>query len=122
MTRTTTILTLIFAAFALPGSLWSAELRSPDGDIAFTVDVDGKGTPRYSVTYRGETVIEDSRLGMRFEEQHGFDSGLRISATREDESDTAWEQPWGERRSVVDRHHELLVGFESRERPKQRFD
>ena len=122
MTRTTTILTLFFAAFALPGSLWSAELRSPDGEIAFTVGVDGKGTPRYSVTYRGEKVIEDSRLGMRFEEQHGFDSGLRISATREDESDTAWEQPWGERKSIVDRHKELLVVFESRERPTRRFD
>ena len=122
MTRTTTILALFLAGFALPGLLWSAELRSPDGEIAFAVDVDGKGTPRYSVTYRGEKVIEDSRLGMRFEEQHAFDSGLRISATREGENDTAWEQPWGERKSIVDRHNELLVGFESRERPTRRFD
>ncbi|MEX2124061.1 MAG: glycoside hydrolase family 97 protein [Woeseia sp.] len=121
MHRHTTLLFLFFAAFALPGSLWSAELRSPDGEIVFSIDVDGKGSPRYSVSYRDEMVIEDSRLGMRFQAQHGFDAGFHVATTREDSSDGTWEQPWGERKTVVDRHNELLVEFESIERPVRRF-
>jgi alpha-glucosidase len=112
---------LFLTAFASSAHSWSAELLSPDGNIAFSVNVHGNGSPHYSVMYRDEIVIADSRLGMRFQLQHGFDSGFRIAGTREESRDTEWEQPWGERRIVVDRHNELLVEFEASHPPARRF-
>ena len=113
---------LLFTAFALPGSLWSAELHSPDGNIVFSIDVAADGAPHYWLMYGEEPVILASRLGMRFQAQHGFDSGFRIAAIHDGSRDADWEQPWGERRTVVDRHNELLVEFESIERPSRRFN
>lgn len=122
MTRNAMIRFLLLPVVALPGALWSAEVRSPDGRIAVSIGVDGEGAPRYSVSYRDETVIHESRLGLRFQSQHGFDDGFRVSAANDDSSDTVWEQPWGERRLVTDRHNELLVEFASAEPPLRRFN
>lgn len=111
------------AALAVLASVaWSAEVRSPDGRIVFSIDVDDKGAPRYRIVYRNESVVRDSLLGMRFREQHAFDAGFRIAATRADSSNRSWEQPWGERRMVADRHNELLVEFATTERPLRRLN
>jgi alpha-glucosidase len=112
---------LLLVLLALPALLWSAEVRSPDGSIRFSIEVDDQGAPFYQVDYRDETVAQRSRLGMRFQEQQAFDAGFRIVATHDDSNDTSWEQPWGERRTVIDRHNELLVEFASMDRPLRRF-
>ncbi len=118
----TTVLVLALSTCTLPGALWAAEVRSPDGQITVSIDVDGKGTPRYSVNYRDEAVIHESRLGLRFQSQHGFDAGFRIAATDAASNDSVWEQPWGERRQVTDRHNELLVEFASVDEPARLFN
>ena len=120
-TSGSTYCTLILVILALPGIVPAAEVRSPDGQIVFSIDVDKSGAPHYRVDYRNESVVSDSRLGMRFETQRGFDAGFRIVDTAGNGNDTTWEQPWGERRIVVDRHNELLVEFVSGERPQRRF-
>ncbi len=99
----------------------AVEVRSPDTRIVVTVDVDDGGAPRYRVDYRGENVIRDSKLGLHFASQHGFDSGFEIVEVLENAVDQRWEQPWGQRRLVTDRHNELLVRFESTGKPARRF-
>lgn len=42
----------------------AADLTSPSGAFALTVDVDGAGTPVYSLTYKGKPVVTDSHLGL----------------------------------------------------------
>ena len=105
----------------LPTWCWPAELRSPDGRIVFTIDVDDKGAPWYRVDYREEAIVNTSRLGLRFRALHGFDDGFEIASATEDSNDTRWEQPWGERRTVRDRHNELLVVFRSTTEQERRF-
>ncbi|MBB5519707.1 glycoside hydrolase family 97 protein [Amphiplicatus metriothermophilus] len=110
------------AAFAGFGaaSAEEARLSSPDGEIVVTVTDEG-GLARYAVEFRGETLIAPSRLGLLFKDQHGFDDGLAIASVKRAAKDEIWEQPWGERRFVRDRHNELLVEFVSREGPARRF-
>ncbi|MDH3646757.1 MAG: glycoside hydrolase family 97 protein [Gammaproteobacteria bacterium] len=104
-----------------PGDVIGAEVRSPDGQIAFSIDIGASGTPRYHVHYRGEEIIRESKLGMHFASQHGFEYDFTITRTRTGTTDNTWEQPWGERRFVRDHHNELLVEFAANERPKRRF-
>ena len=98
-----------------------AEVRSPDGRTVLTVEVDPKGTPRYTVERDGAEMMPPAVLGFRFRDQPAFDAGFRIAGTTASSRDETWEQPWGERRRVRDRHHELVVRFESQS-PARRFD
>lgn len=88
-----------------------ARVSSPDGQIRFSLAIDRFGTPRYSVKLADETIIFDSRLGLRFEKQAAFDLGLQLIGNSTSRSDETWEQPWGERRLVRDFHNELLLEF-----------
>lgn len=104
-------------AFALGISLAggpavAAELEagSPDGRIRVVVS-DAQGVPRYSVRYRGETVVEPSRLGMVFKQGQPFAGGFEIADSERASVDSRWQQPWGERRKMRDHHRELSVDF-----------
>ncbi|WP_409431967.1 glycoside hydrolase family 97 protein [Litorimonas sp. RW-G-Af-16] len=94
-----------------PREVQTVRLSSPDGKNSYVLSDEG-GKLTYSVSREGMTVLGDSRLGLRFLEQHGLDTDLRILSVEENTVDTSWEQPWGERRIVRDAHKELLVHAE----------
>lgn len=111
------LLTMLSAAAAQ-----GAVVRSPDGRIGVTVDVGERGVPQYSVTYRGVEIMPAGALGLRFRTQPSFDRGFRVAGSSGSSHDSTWEQPWGERRLMRDRHNELVVQFASAEGPTRRFD
>ncbi|HEX9208001.1 MAG TPA: glycoside hydrolase family 97 protein [Steroidobacteraceae bacterium] len=111
------LLTMLSAAAAQ-----GAVVRSPDGRIEVTVDVGERGVPQYSVSYQGVGIMPPGALGLRFRAQPAFDRGFRVAGSSSSGHDSAWEQPWGERRRVRDRHNELVVQFASAEGPPRRFD
>ena len=86
----------------------SLQLQSPNEAIIVSIDDEG-GRLRYTVSYKGEDVIRPSLLGMRFEKQLGFEEQMAIISSQKESRDSTWEQPWGERRYIEDRHNELLV-------------
>lgn len=57
------LLPLLLMAGAAQAETWN--LASPDGQVAVTVDKTDNGLPKYSVSYRGKTVIAPSELGLR---------------------------------------------------------
>ena len=107
--------TALFATLVLIGASVGAEeadvrrLASPNGEIEVGVgSLDGR--LGYSVSYRGERVIGPSVLGLLFERHPGFDEDMMLLEGEQRRSfDDTWEQPWGERRMVRDRHEELMV-------------
>lgn len=115
----------IFGAWAtllLPLLASPIEVTSPDGRIVFDIDTGEGGVPSYTVLYGGESIVGESRLGLRFESRPGLDTGLRISGTSRNNRDTTWEQPWGERRTIRDHYNELLVRFASVDGPERRLN
>lgn len=95
-------------------------VASPDGNIAFSISNNDKNWLVYSVTFRDEAVVSESRLGLRFRTQEGLDSDLKFLGASRQSSDQTWEQPWGERRQVRDHYNELLVQLTGA--AKQRLD
>jgi len=98
-------------ALMLPAAVFAVQVNSPDTRIVVIVDTDDQGAPHYSIRYRGKVIIGESRLGMRFANHHGFDSGLRITRSEHSSQNNVWQQPWGERRRVRDHCNELFVQF-----------
>jgi alpha-glucosidase len=86
------------------------------------VEAGERGVPQYSVSYRGVEVMRPGALGLRFRSQPAFDRDFRVAGSSTANHDSTWEQPWGERRFVRDRHNELVVRFESASGPARRFD
>lgn len=93
---------------------------SPSGEVVVAVSDEG-GRASYSIAYRDTEIIAPSRLGLLFKDRHGFDDALRIAGSARASADESWEQPWGERRIVRDRHEELAVTFEATEGPSRRM-
>lgn len=89
----------------------SVSISSPDGANTITVR-EQSGQLLYNMSRAGDPVIGDSRLGLRFLKMAGLDANLRILKTATSSSDTTWEQPWGERKTVRDNHNELLISAE----------
>jgi alpha-glucosidase len=97
-----------------------ATVSSPDGRIVFSITTDEKSWLVYSIASGDEQVISESRLGLRFREQAGFDSGFEIKSSSLNTLNENWEQPWGERRFVRNHYNELLVQLT--DETNRRFD
>lgn len=112
-------LSWIVMLWLLPVSAFALQVNSPDTRISVTIDTDDEGVPRYSVRYRGDVVIDDSRLGMRFAKHRGLESGLRITTSERDRDDSVWRQPWGERRRIHDHYNEMFILFSANSPERQ---
>lgn len=83
---------------------------SPDKTIEVVVG-DDSGVPKYAIELNGKTVITPSKLGLTFANRQGFRQALNIDKIERSKVDQTWEQPWGERKFVNDKHNEMLVSF-----------
>ncbi len=101
---------LLVALLASSAFAKEATLKSPDQKIKITIS-DQSSSPHYSISFNGKPVIEQSRLGFRFKSQAPFDDGFVISGVTRSQTDNQWQQPWGERQTVVDKHNEIAVTF-----------
>jgi alpha-glucosidase len=92
----------------------AAVARSPDGRVEVAVAVDGDGRPYYSVSRGGKPVIRPSRLGFMFVDAPKIERNLAIERSSTSRSDTSWDQPWGEWKTIRDNHVELRVRFKEK--------
>ena len=88
---------------------------SPNGSIVLTVSTDNDQRPTWSLTRKGKLLIAPSKLGFLLTDGIALQRGFAIESAERASADTRWEQPWGERRFVRDRHNELLVRFRQNE-------
>ena len=86
-----------------------ATLDSPGGTLTVTVTLDADGRPGYAIARNGAPVIAESRLGFILSDSPKLDRGFRLDGVERKSHDQTWEQPWGERRFVRDRHQEMRV-------------
>jgi alpha-glucosidase len=85
------------------------EVSSPSGALVLTLDVNGEGRPEWSLARGRQVVIAPSRLGFILGDAPKLERNFEIVGAERRSVDTRWEQPWGERRFVTDRHNELAV-------------
>ena len=102
------VLYTILLAGALSAS--AAEIKSPSGEFLLKVDTDTAGVPVYSLSYKGKTIVRESRLGLTADEI-GFDKGFSITGTETSSVDQTWNPVWGEYAEIRDRYNELAVNL-----------
>jgi alpha-glucosidase len=81
--------------------------QSPGHVIKVCVSVhDGRAT--FEVSRLNQPVLGQSNLGLEFRGEHEARYSAIASVNRSS-SDTSWEQPWGEQRTIRDRHTEMTI-------------
>ncbi|MEC3908669.1 glycoside hydrolase family 97 protein [Tamlana sp. 2201CG12-4] len=67
------------------------------------------GIPYYAVNHKGNSIIKWSRLGIEFKQYPSLGSNLKVIENKKSESNTTWEQPWGEERFIKNNYTELVI-------------
>jgi len=107
------LLALAALLFAFPATA-QVTASSPDGKIVVSVTVDNDGRPYYAVSRAGKPIVRPSRLGFLFTDAPKMERNFAIVSSATSKSDTNWDQPWGEWKTIRDNHVELRVRFQEK--------
>lgn len=98
------LLLLPAAAAMLAACNPSTTLTSPDGRNTVAFDA---ATMTYTVLRDGDTILRPSALGIETREAQFAD--FEVARVRRASADETWTQPWGENKTMRDRHNEMAV-------------
>ncbi|MEN6337647.1 MAG: glycoside hydrolase family 97 protein [Phycisphaerales bacterium] len=84
-------------------------VKSPDGSIEMTIR--GNGPVTYSVSVDGKAALAESGMGLRFKDGATLGADARLVNVERNQVDATWENKFGKRRVVRDRHNELHAFF-----------
>ncbi len=102
------------------GSVSAVEVRSPNGLMSVSFEVkDFEGAPAcpvYSVRYKGQIVVSESRLGLELE---GGRLGAGVTATilSTGSHDTTWKPVYGERSMIRDCYNQVEIQLREMQAP-----
>lgn len=110
-----TILPALALLLALTAN--SQTVTSPNGQVAVTFSLDA-GRPTYEMTYKQQTVLRPSHLGLELaKDKHaskGMDEtdlmdGFEVKDTQTSTFDETWKPVWGETSTIRNHYNELAV-------------
>lgn len=102
-----------------PAKVEPLNVKSPDGTIEATINVDGPLS--YSVTVDGRTVIDNARLGLKLRKGTTFGSDVELASSSRRKEDSTWENPIGKRRVVHNQYRELTMLLRERSANERTF-
>ncbi len=92
----------------LPLLAMAQTVKSPNGNIAVRVFVkDGKLT--YTMSYKGKTVINPSRLGIELSNFPSLTDHFELTDSTTSDFDETWKPVWGETGTIRNHYKELAV-------------
>ena len=94
---------------------------SPDQKTCFTLTMDDKGAPEFTVMQDGEQVVMPSVLGLRLRECD-LTQDLKIVGAEHSSFEDTWETVWGEERFITDRHNQTIIHLAQRSAPYAKMD
>ncbi|WP_156255999.1 glycoside hydrolase family 97 protein [Sandarakinorhabdus oryzae] len=115
------ILALCALLLALP-ALAEPVVQSPDGRTRVSVTGDGDGRLYWQASRDGQPLLAPSPLGFILADAPKLDRKLAITGEAHSSSDMTWDQPWGERAKVRDRHNQLVLHIAETSVLQRKFD
>ncbi|MEZ6083377.1 MAG: glycoside hydrolase family 97 N-terminal domain-containing protein [Phycisphaerae bacterium] len=86
-------------------------VESPGNVLKVSFDLKD-GAPTYSVSRKGESVIDSSKMGFVLKSGESLDGGFQIASSKVTSADETWTQPWGEQKDIRDHHNQLRIDLE----------
>ena len=130
--RNLTLVALLLFAFIANAQ---QRLTSPDGNFEMNFDIDKKGEPVYTLSYKDQLVIKPSKLGLELKKEDAnkqtdfewtdnkpnqadldikadFYSGFILKDAQTSTFDETWTPVWGEEKEIRNHYNELAVTLE----------
>jgi alpha-glucosidase len=99
-----------------------AEYVSPNESIKVSVEINGEGSPGYKIIRNGKEIVGESRLGFILTDAPKIQRNMHFVSKATRSSDSKWEQPWGEWKTVRNHFNELRVRFAEKGDTARMFD
>ena len=100
---------LLTCFFIIVSNAWinAQELKSPDGNLVLTFNLNAEGAPVYFLAYKKKEVIKESRLGFILKSDIKMNKGFQIVGTQKQSEDNFWEPVLGEQKKIRNQYNEL---------------
>ncbi len=89
------------------------ELKSPNGQIVINFNLQEvnsmKNCPVYQVSFKGQSLIDQSRLGFSLTDGTALIENFKELSEEESSFDNSWKPVYGERSTIRDNYNELVV-------------
>jgi len=99
-----------------------AMVQSPGKIIEVKFLLNEEGQPGYMVSFKSETVIDESFFGFSFRDIEPMKTGFTIEKISKSTFDETWEMPWGEQREVRNHYNEMIVALTENEGLKRKLN
>lgn len=96
-------------------------VASPDGSIVFTLNQTKQDALAYEVSYRGQPVIAESRLGLDPQNQPPLAANLAITGAAPGSIDETYSMKHGKANPLRARANTLIADFQEKEGLRRRF-
>ncbi|WP_264532394.1 glycoside hydrolase family 97 protein [Flavobacterium sp. N502540] len=95
--------------FIIVSNAWinAQELKSPDGNLVLTFNLNAEGAPIYALAYKKKGVIKESKLGFILKSDIKMNKGFQIVGTQKQSEDNFWEPVLGEQKKIRNQYNEL---------------
>ncbi len=105
-------------------------LKSPSGEFLMEFSLTEQGTPTYSLTYKGQTILKPSHMGFVIVDNFGragfggsgdkseearrgqsFYDGFSIKSSEQSTFNEVWEPVWGDESEILNHYNQLKVSL-----------
>ena len=108
-------LILSLLCLAVFGSIHAQSLESPNGELEMNFSLQEDGTPVYNLEFEGQTIIENSKLGLELKEGQPLTANFSIENTEKSTFNETWTPVWGEESEIENHYNELVVHLDQEE-------
>lgn len=116
MTKMNKPVVLLLATLLSVLTLNAETICSPDSNIMLAFGLTPDGTPRYSVKYKGENIIEESIMGFETKSRHAdFTKGFRLKDISHSSHSSTWVPVWGENDSIKDSYNTMTAVLDQKD-------
>jgi alpha-glucosidase len=98
------------------------KLHSPDRQVEITFALNADNAPVYSISYRNQTVIAASTLGLEFKQGGLLSKHMRVTGVRRDTRNETYRLVVGKTRQARDHYNEVVVSLEEEQAQQRKLD
>jgi hypothetical protein len=103
------IFLICFCFFAVISIVNAQELKSPNGNLNLKFKLSTAGNPTYSLSYKQNAVIEESKMGFVIKPNISFNDNFEITGTEFHSENNTWQPVLGEQKTIKNHFNEMKV-------------
>lgn len=114
------IFSLLLLSLFFSNITTAQQLKSPDGNLAFTFSLLNDGTPSYQLNYKNKAVIKSSKLGLELKnDKKSLLNDFTLADIKTSSFDENWSPVWGEVKTIRNHYNELAITLNQKESNRQ---